>query len=154
MSEGFIYVEKDDLTWAAQQGMLTEKQVETIWPALVTRAQGRNTFDLAHLAFYFGALLIIGAMTWLLSQAWTSSPLALLILSSLYVIVFSSSGYVLWNQGSKWSVPPVVGGLLMTVAVSITAVVAISFQEYTHFHPYNRLPGLIVELTVIISGKS
>ena len=64
---------KEDLDWAASQGLITHPQADTLWQALSSRVTDeRPQFNFANVAFYFGALIIISAMTWFMSLAWES----------------------------------------------------------------------------------
>ena len=63
-------IAKKDLEWAASRGVINDAQVATLWQALTERTADRPKFDLIHLTYYFGALLVIGAMGWFMGTAW------------------------------------------------------------------------------------
>ena len=63
-------IAKKDLEWAASRGVINDAQVATLWQALTERTADRPKFDFIHLTYYFGALLVIGAMGWFLGTAW------------------------------------------------------------------------------------
>ncbi|MDN5675882.1 MAG: DUF2157 domain-containing protein, partial [Pseudomonas sp.] len=59
-----------DLARAVDAGVLNPGQDKALLEFLKRQPAQRPSFQLAHVAFYFGALLIMGAMGWLLSEAW------------------------------------------------------------------------------------
>jgi hypothetical protein len=52
-------VSRRDLEWAASEGVISGGQAEDLWRALEGRDSGRPRFDLPHVAYYFGALVVI-----------------------------------------------------------------------------------------------
>ena len=48
----------NDLKWAAAQGLISDTQAEALWQALDSRHPARPKFDLTHVVYYFGAMLI------------------------------------------------------------------------------------------------
>ena len=59
-----------DLARAVQAGILQPGQDQALLAFLRQRPAQRGSFQLAHVAFYFGAMLIMAAMGWLLTEAW------------------------------------------------------------------------------------
>jgi len=55
-------VMRKDFSWAVSKGVISEAQAE-LWRVLERRNTDRPRFDLPHVAYYFGALVIISAMT-------------------------------------------------------------------------------------------
>jgi len=90
-------------------------------------------------------------MTWFTSLAWQDpTGVSLFILSSIYVAVFGHAGLYFWDKNSD-GVPQIVGGLFVTVAVSITPVATYSLQEYFQYFPDWSI-YLPEEFTVVVSG--
>ncbi len=54
---------KKDFSWVVSKGMISEGQAEDLWRVLARRNADRPRFDLPHVAYFFGALVIISAMT-------------------------------------------------------------------------------------------
>jgi hypothetical protein len=52
-------VSRRDLEWAASEGVISGGQAEDLWRALEERDSGRPRFDLPHVAYNFGALVVI-----------------------------------------------------------------------------------------------
>src|SRR5918997_6220290 len=63
-------VSRRDLEWAASEGVISGGQAEDLWRALEGREAGRPRFDLPHVAYYFGALVVISAMGWFMTLGW------------------------------------------------------------------------------------
>jgi hypothetical protein len=83
-------------------------------------------FDLAHVLWYFGALIIIGAMGLFSTLAFNQmGPSALFMTSLVYGIVFVLAGHHLWHRQGL----PTPGGLLIAAAVSMTPLAIFSLQD-------------------------
>ncbi|HXC01383.1 MAG TPA: hypothetical protein VNU49_01945 [Opitutaceae bacterium] len=54
--------------------MITNEQVDLLWRALNSQPSrsDKPKFDVANVAYYFGALIVIGAMGWFMNKAWDS----------------------------------------------------------------------------------
>src|ERR671916_1568600 len=63
-------VSRRDLEWAASEGVISGGQAEDLWRALEGREAGRPRFDLPHVAYYFGAIVVISAMGWFMTLGW------------------------------------------------------------------------------------
>jgi hypothetical protein len=50
-------ISQEDLNWAADQGLISKEQASQLWGAFSNRESTSSPFDLAHLAYYFGALV-------------------------------------------------------------------------------------------------
>ncbi len=80
---------REDLRWAADHGHLAPGQDATLWSALEARTAVRPRFDAAHVAYYAGALLVLGSMGWFVTLAWESLPgAALTLIAVVYAAVF------------------------------------------------------------------
>jgi len=107
-------VSKDDLTWAASEGVISPQQAEALWGALERRQGAGPKFDLPHVAYYFGALIVIGAMGWFMTLGWERfGGGGIFLISAVYALCFALAGRTLWYT-EKLQVP---GGLLFTMAV-------------------------------------
>ena len=65
-----LKLSKSDLDWACSQGLLTPEQSSALWTALERRCSSAPRFDLPHVAYYGGALVVISAMGWFVTEAW------------------------------------------------------------------------------------
>lgn len=114
-------------------------------PASISRSEVAPRFEAAHVAYYLGSLLIIGAMGWFVTNAWDRlSGIMLFGIALLYAVVFSGVGRILWSK----PVTRIPGGLLTAVAVCMTPLGVYGLERqagwwpqhdpggYANFHPY------------------
>jgi|SRR5215216_1121735 len=59
-----------DLEWVVSEGVISRGQAEALWRALEGRDPERPRYDLPHVAYYFGALVVISAMGWFMTLGW------------------------------------------------------------------------------------
>lgn len=121
-------VRRKDFLWAVTEGVISEDQAEHLWRALEGRNADRPRFDLPHVAYYFGALVVISAMTWFMTLGWkTFGGGGILAISLSYALGFVVAGGLLWREeGLK-----VPGGLLVTAAVCMTPLAVYGFERMT-----------------------
>lgn len=130
-----LTVNKGDLEWAAGEGLLSQAQAGAVWDALLKRHAERPQFDLAHLFWYAGAVLVLFAMSWFGVEMGTryGAP-AVLATSVIYSAAFLVGGARLWAQNLK-----VPGGLLVTLAVTMAPVAVGSLAESVGYPLTNYL---------------
>lgn len=139
---------KTDLDWAASQGVITTAQADALWRALDERTADAPKFDLVHVAYYGGALLVIAAMGWFLTDVWESLHGAGIFLIALtYAALFLCLG--VWAWGRKTLRTP--GGLLVTMAVCMTPLAVYGLQRWTGVWPFDD-PGSYVDFHRWIRG--
>src|SRR5215218_9181215 len=121
-------VMRKDFSWAVSKGVISEGQAEDLWRVLERRDTNRPRFDLPHVAYYFGALVVICAMTWFMTLGWERfGGGGILAISLSYALGFMVAGGLLWrDKGLK-----VPGGLLVTAAVCMTPLAVYSFEMMT-----------------------
>jgi hypothetical protein len=150
-----------DLSRAVQAGVLQPGQDQALLAFLQQQSPQRASFQLAHIAYYFGALLIIGAMGWLLTEAWMRvGDLALLLISGAYLLLFSLCARSLWQRGLQ-----IPGGLLGAVAVSLTPLLVFALQrmfglwplddgqsDYNDYFHYVQGGWLAMEAATVVVG--
>ena len=154
-------VVKKDLEWAASKGVIDDAQAQALWRALTERSADRPKFDLIHVAYYFGALLVIGAMGWFMGTAWEAfGGGGIFLISAAYAAAFLVIGSMVWQRGGL-RVP---GGLLITLAVCMTPLKPIDGQrwlgvwgfddpgEYRDFHVWIRGGWFAMEVATIAAG--
>src|SRR6185295_13514977 len=98
-----------------------------VWQALEKRPPAtRPRFDAAHVAYYFGALLVIGAMGWFMTTAWeVLGGAGIFGIAIAYAVGFWMVGRTLWDR-NHLIVP---GGLLFTMAVSMTPLAVYGLER-------------------------
>jgi hypothetical protein len=143
-------IDKQDLDWAASQGLITQPQADTLWQALSSHVTDeRPQFNFANVAFYFGALIIISAMTWLMSLAWESfGGGGIFLLAIAYGFCFTLAGSSLYFR-QNLKVP---GGLLFAVAVCMTPLAIYGLQRWTGFWVQGD-PGTYRDYYVWVKGS-
>ncbi|HEX8167540.1 MAG TPA: hypothetical protein VF601_17370 [Beijerinckiaceae bacterium] len=129
----------DDLKAAREAGFLDQATLDRLLSFLSTRdgagPAAAPRFDLSHLLWYAGALIVIGAMGLFSTLAFSQmGGKGLTATAIAYAAVFAIAGRHLWRRGQT-----IVGGLLIAVAVSMAplAVYGIQdhFQLWTHGNP-------------------
>lgn len=121
-----LTVDRGDLEWAAGEGLISQPQADQLWDALSKRYAERPQFDLAHLFWYAGAVLVFIAMGWfgVRMGAEFGAP-AVLFTSLAYAAAFLVGGAHFWFR-QNLKVP---GGLLVTLAVTMVPLAVGSFAD-------------------------
>src|SRR4030095_5055177 len=118
--EGKMKISKNDFKSAAYEILPDEEQLEAIWRAMELRTASVSQFNLAHVIYYFGALIVISAMGWYMTLGWESfGGSGIAAISLAYAIGFFFVGRALWN---KWRLA-VPGGLLLALAAWVDSFV-------------------------------
>jgi len=126
-----LKISLDDLRQAVTAGVLQPGQDQALFDWLHNEPDARSGLNLASAAYYFGALLVMGALGWLLTDAWMSvGDIALLSISLIYMLLFTVTGRSLWSRGLR-----IPGGLLGAVAVSLTPLVVFAIERMTGLWP-------------------
>jgi hypothetical protein len=150
-----------DLDWAVGEGLIGAAEAERLWRGLEARAEASPRFDAAHVAYYAGALLVIGAMGWFMSAAWEElGGGGIFTIAAVYMVAFWALGRRLWHRpGGQVS-----GGLMVAVAVAITPLAVYGLQRwlglwqgndpgsYRDFHVWIRSGWFTMELATVVVG--
>lgn len=140
---------QEDFQWAANRGLLTAEQAHELWEALQARRSGQASFDLAHVAYYFGALIVISAMGWFMNLGWERfGGRGIFLISAAYAVCFVLAGSHLWYR-QNLRVP---GGLLFTLAVWMTPLTVYGIERMLGFWPLSD-PGAYRDFHVWIAGS-
>lgn len=95
----------------------TREQSLSIWNELANTPTTEARFEAAHVSYFFGALLVIGAMGWLITDGWDRlAGWQRTAIAVIYATVFLAAGSQVWRK-SLFRIP---GGLLITMAVCMT----------------------------------
>lgn len=126
-----LKLDAHDLARAVSAGVLNPGQDQALLAFLRQQPEQHASFQLAHVAYYFGAVLIMGAMGWLLTEAWMNvGDVALLLIALAYIGLFTACGLSLWRRGQQ-----IPGGLLGAVAVSLTPLAVFAIERLTGVWP-------------------
>ena len=146
---------KEMLFREAEQSGIPEEQAERLWARLTTATGGQQKFDGLHVAYYFGGLIIIGAMTFFFSLAWERiGGAGILALALTYGAIFGLLGPHLFHARKLY----VAGGLLTVVAVCMTPFAVYGFERAMGWWPqagpasYLKGSWLFMELATLAAG--
>lgn len=135
---------KEKFNIAVLNAGINEEQATNLW-AQLHKEQTVKKFDLAHVFYYMGALLVIMAMGWFFGIGWGKfGGKGVIAISSSYIVIFSIIGNYLWSK-TRFKVP---GGLFITLAVCTIPLTIYGIQlctgwglledmdEYNSFHSF------------------
>ena len=138
-----MHIQRDDLDDAVRKGILSSEQAEALWSSFRERhgqegTSGASTgIDAAQIAYYAGALIVMGAMGWFATEALEQSGALLLPIGLAYAATFGGAGH--WLTHRKGLHVP--GGLLFTVAVGMTPIAVYGFQHAMGLWPPDDDPS-------------
>jgi hypothetical protein len=154
---------KEDLSWAAREGVISAAQADHLWQKLRERdtSSAGSKFDVANVAYYFGALIVMSAMGWLMNLGWERfGGAGIFSLAALYAALFILAGRTLWYK-ENLKVP---GGLLFTLAVWMTPLAIYGLERamkvwprddpgnFQGFHIWVKGSWILMEVGTIIAG--
>jgi hypothetical protein len=139
----------------------TQEDTLNLWEELSNAPSTEAQFEPAHVGYFFGALLVIGAMGWFITNGWDRfAGWQLTTIAVAYAAVFVAVGSQVWRK-SLFRIP---GGLLITMAVCMTplAVYGIERQfklwpqldpgSYTNFHPLINASWVGMETCTVLAA--
>lgn len=125
-----MQIERDDLDAAVEKQILGAEQAAALWRFFAERHPARARFSGLHVAYWFGALVVIAAMGWLMTLGFQSlGPWAVFGIALGYALAFVAAGMRLWPE------LPIAGGLLYTMAVCMTPLAVFGLERGTGFWP-------------------
>ena len=148
----------DDLREAARAGVISAADLERLTTFLSKRqpaapanaAATAAKFDAAHLLWYAGALIVIGAMGIFSTVAFSQmGGRALTVCAIIYAISFTLAGHHLWHR-KNLQIP---GGLLVTVAVSMAPLAVYGIQDELGWWGSFGKPGTVQDFYVWMKGS-
>lgn len=139
----------NELQAAAADIGLSGEEASKLWTRLENRAIGRPRFDLVHVLYYAGALIVITAMTLFMTTAWSLiGASALFTFAALYFILFLMlAEWLARKPGLK--VPT---GLVATMAVAMVPLIVFAIQEWLHLWPEGQEPLKYREFHIWVRG--
>jgi len=145
---GSLNITWDDLQTAVAAQILTDVQADRLWEAFGEREASRPRFDAAHVAYYAGAVIVLAAMGWLLTENWDAmNGFAVTAIALVYAVAFWRAGDSLWGKGL--STP---GGLLFTIAVWMVPLAIHGFERASGLWPQGD-PGGYNDYYVFVKGS-
>ncbi len=149
---------EDDLRAAAAADVIDDADLERLIAFLskrpptdpVSAAGPIPKFDAAHLLWYAGALIVIGAMGLFSTLAFSQmGGRALTVTAIIYAVAFTIAGHHLWYQKNL----PVPGGLLITIAVSMAPLAVYGIQDELGWWGKFGKPGTVHDFYVWMKGS-
>src|SRR5205085_88813 len=140
-----VMYSESDLRAASAAGVLDTTQLARLLAFLTQRAALAPAvpgprFDFAHLLWYAGALIVIGAMGLFSTLAFSQmGGQALAITAFIYAAVFWAGGHYLW-YGKTLHTP---GGLLIAIAVSMAPLAVYGIQDALGWWGQFGKPGTV-----------
>ena len=142
-------IKDTDLLLAVKQKVITKKQMEEILSIASLRSGSSPSFDVTHLLYYLGALVVIGAMGLFMTLGWERfGGGGIMSISLAYAFVFAITGYVFWFR--KKTI--IAGGLFFTMAVCMTPLIVYGFERLLGVWPMDN-PGAYRDFHVWINGS-
>jgi len=156
-----MQIQRDDLEAAVRERVLEPSQAEALWRFLGARHPARARFTGLNVAYFFGALVVIAAMGWLLTLGFEKlGPWAVFAIAVGYAVAFAAVGEKLWKTGDL-KIP---GGLLYTMAVCMTPLAVWALESatgfwaahdhgnYRDFYPYIRGSWILMDAATVIAS--
>src|SRR5205085_7223847 len=161
-----VMYSESDLRAASAAGVLDTTQLARLLAFLTQRAALAPAvpgprFDFAHLLWYAGALIVIGAMGLFSTLAFSQmGGLALAATAVVYAVAFTAAGHHLWQARGQ----TIVGGLLVAVAVSMAPLAVYGIQEhlgvwshgapgpYSGFYTVIKASWVYMEIAAIVAA--
>jgi hypothetical protein len=147
---------ESDLRAASAAGVLDAVQLDRLIAFLRQRGGGAAMgvpaprFDLAHLLWYAGALIVMTAMGYFSTLAFSEmGGKALAVTAVVYAAAFTAAGHYLWHS-KNLHVP---GGLLIAIAVSMAPLAVYGIQDALGLWGQFGKPGTVQGFYVWIKGS-
>jgi len=142
-----------DLQAATSAGVISTRDLERLLAFLSQSAPDRTApaakFDAAHLLWYAGAMIVIGAMGLFSTVAFSQmGGRALTACAMAYAAVFAFAGDHFWRRDLR-----VPGGLLIAVAVSMAPLAIYGIQDELGWWGRFGRPGTVHDFYVWIKGS-
>jgi hypothetical protein len=122
-------VEKAPFLTAAENTGISPEKAAALWEALAASPAPAGSFSVANVAYYFGGLVVIGAMTFFMTEGWANIGAGFVCVTALiYGIVLAAAGWMLYRREATRTP----GGILVTAAVCMTPLAIYGFQAWNH----------------------
>jgi len=150
---------RDLLTQASHQGIISEEQAQALWAFLNQESQNTPGFRFTHILYYLGGLLAIGAMTLFMTLGWESfGGWGLLFIALAYAVAgLWLTEYLLYNKRL-----PIPAGITATFVLVLTPLAIYGLQSglglwaegrvYRDLHRIIDWRWMIMELGTLAAG--
>lgn len=151
----------NDLKNAANKNIISENQLKELLIIHQEIYKNKPQLNFLSVIYYFGALLVIGAMGWFMTLGIEKlNSISIFLIASFYAILFYFAGYMLWFKKDF----KIIGGLLYTMGVCMTPLIIYGLQKtyglwlfgnpgvYQNFYLWIKGGWFFIELGTIIAG--
>ena len=150
---------RDLLTQASHQNIITEEQAQALWTFLKEASQDTPGFRFTHILYYLGGMLAIGAMTLFMTLGWESfGGWGLLFIALAYAVAgLWLTEYLLYGKRL-----PIPAGITATFVLVLTPLAIYGLQNglglwaegrfYRDLHRWIDWRWLIMELGTLAVG--
>jgi hypothetical protein len=146
---------------AASQGLLDQAQAGRLWQFLAEREQHTPGFKPAHILYYLGGMIAIGAMSLFMTLGWESfGGAGLLFIAICYMA--AAIGSVEWLRARRMELP---AGVLAAFSVVLVPLAVYGLQHmlglwadgrpgdaYRNYHYYIDWRWIFMELATLAAG--
>ena len=143
---------------AVAQGLISDAQVEPLWQFLTARDQDTPSFRAAHILYYFGGLIAIGAMSLFMNLGWEMFGGW-----GIFCLTLAYCGLGLWLTTyflkQRLLIP---AGISATFVLALTPLAVyglqtalglwVGQQNYQDYHYYLDWRWLMMELATLATG--
>jgi hypothetical protein len=142
-------VTRNQFDAAAVEAGIPAEYAAVLWSRLEHSAKDEQKFNPLNVAYYFGGLVILGAMTFFFGLAWESvGGFGVFALALVYCAVFAAMGLYFFRKRKVY----VAGGLLMTIAVCIIPMAVYGLERALGWWPEGD-PGRYHDYHVFVRGS-
>jgi len=152
-------LQRHDLDAAARAGLIQPDQAQPLWQFLQGRPRERAGFRAAHILYYLGGLIAIGAMTLFMTLGWQRfGGAGLLVIALAYGAAATAAAQGLLKRQQL----PIPAGILATLVVCLVPLAVYGLQDLLGWWPvgealrdYHRLIDgrwLMMELATLAVG--
>ena len=152
-------IDRQVLTAAVDNGVLTASQAEQLWTFLVEQPASGAWFNFTHILYYLGGLIAIGAMTLFMTLGWERFGGPGIVAISLVYAVGGLLATEHLLHARKLKVP---AGIMATFVIALTPLTVYGVQQwlgwwddshpYRDYHVYIDWNWIMMELATIAVG--
>lgn len=156
-----MHIERADLDAAEARGLIAPGQAASLWAFVQARQRDRPGFRAAHILYYLGGLIAIGAMTLFMTLGWERfGGAGIAAIATVYALAaLAAAQHLLHRRGQ-----PIPAGLLAALAVALVPLAVYGVQNALGWWPegeaardYHRhVDGrwLLMELATLAAGAA
>ncbi len=152
-------ISKENFFSNAKKLGLADEQIILLWNSLKNDISSPEPSAISKWLFYFGAMIVISAMTWFMSIGWELfGGGGIFLISLAYTLTFIAMGKKLWDTPFM-RIP---AGLFITIAVCMTPLTIYGLEKYFEIWPLDYYQNyfifvqgnwMLIEMATILVGS-